>query len=105
MSATDPSGQDGHQEPRPRTHDWAGEADRRASIVSAETRRLENRLLAIGPMSREKLAESCGADHWRDGTFQEAVREGIRTGRLEELPMGWLKATLGHNGRSTPPPG
>jgi hypothetical protein len=101
MTASDPSGQ---EEPRKRSHDWGGEADRRAIIVSAETRRLENQLLAIGPMSREKLAESCGADHWRDGTFQEAVREGIRTGRIEEMPMGWLKATLGHNGRPAPPP-
>jgi len=93
MSATDPSGQ---EDPRPRTHDWAGEAERRATIVTAETRRLENQLLAIGPMSREKLAHSCGADHWRDGTFEEAVREGIRSGRLQEMPMGWLKATHGH---------
>ena len=33
-----------------------------------------------------------GADHWREGTFEGAVRAGIRSGRLRELPLGWLEA-------------
>lgn len=55
-------------------------------------RRLERRLLAIGPMPRQKLAESCGATRWREGTFEEAVQEGIRVGRIRQLPLGWLEA-------------
>ena len=46
-------------------------------------------------MSRQKLAEQRGG-HWRDGTFEEAVSEGIRTGRIAPLPLGWLKATHRH---------
>lgn len=64
----------------------------RATVVSAEMRRLEIQLLALGPMPRERLADQCHADRWHEGTFQEAVQQGLRTHRLQELPMGWLKA-------------
>lgn len=64
----------------------------RARVIAAEVRRLQLRLLAIGPMPRDKLAKSCGADHWREGTFEEAIREGVRLGALRQLPLGWVEA-------------
>lgn len=67
----------------------------RASVVAAEVTRLERRLRAIGPMHRQRLAEACGADRWREGTFEEAIREGVRLGRLRQLPLGWIEAQDG----------
>jgi hypothetical protein len=64
----------------------------RSLIVAAESRRLQRQLLAFGPMHRDRLAHTCGADRWREGTFEEAVLEGVRTGLLRQLPMGWLTA-------------
>jgi hypothetical protein len=43
-------------------------------------------------MPKDMLARATGAERWREGTFQEAVREGIRQGHLRELPLGWLAA-------------
>jgi hypothetical protein len=67
--------------------------DRHHATVSAEAARLERVLRGIGPMPKARLAHSCGAERWRDGTFQEAVREGLRAGRLRQLPLGWLEAS------------
>ncbi len=61
-------------------------------MIAAEVRRLERRLLAIGPMHRDKLAQSCGTERWREGTFEEAIEEGVRTGALRRLPLGWIEA-------------
>jgi hypothetical protein len=60
--------------------------------VAAELRRIERRLRAVGPMSREALAKSCCENTWRDGNVTEAVREGIRQHRLKRLPLGWIAA-------------
>lgn len=65
----------------------------RSRVIHAEMRRLQRRLLEYGPMPRERLAECCGAEHWREGTFEEAIREGVRTGKLKQLPLGWIEAT------------
>lgn len=71
-----------------------GAADRRhAAVVAAETRKLERCLNAIGPMPRKRLAEIARSREWRDGTFEEAVRRGIRLHELRELPLGWLAST------------
>ena len=35
------------------------------------------------------------ADRWREGTFEEAVSEGVRQGRLQWMPFHWLKAVRG----------
>jgi hypothetical protein len=67
-------------------------------VIAAEVRRLERRLLAIGPMPRDRLAESCGANRWREGTFEEAIREGVRLGTLRQLPLGWVEANTGTTG-------
>jgi hypothetical protein len=61
-----------------------------AAVVAAELRRIERQLRAVGPMPRRALAELCGEASWRDGNVTEAVREGIRQGRLKELPLGWV---------------
>ena len=64
-----------------------------AAVVAAETRRLQRHLRAYGPMHRARLAEISGSRDWREGTFEQAVKEGIRCGKLEQLPLGWLKGT------------
>ncbi len=64
----------------------------RARVIAAEVRRLERRLRAIGPMHRDTLAESCGTQRWREGTFEEAIQEGVRLGVLRRLPLGWIEA-------------
>jgi hypothetical protein len=43
-------------------------------------------------MPRKALAKTTRADRWREGSFEEAVREGIRQGRLRDLPLGWIEA-------------
>ncbi len=79
--------------PVPRSAPAPTQTNRRHALVVAEARRLERALLAFGPMRRDALAHSVEAHRWRDGTFQEAVREGLREGRLSRLPLGWLKAS------------
>jgi len=73
----------------------------RASVVAAEVARLERPLRAIGPMHRDRLAEACGAHRWREGTFEEAIREGVRLGRLRRLPLGWIEASDGASDSQT----
>lgn len=67
----------------------------RTTVVVAEVRRLQRRLQSIGPMHRDRLAQDCGADRWREGTFEEAIREGVRLGMLRQLPLGWVEAASG----------
>ena len=89
-----PHGQGANGQPRS-----AGDEDtHRATVIAAEVRRLQRQLLAIGPMPRHRLAERCGADRWREGTFEEAIHEGVRLGMLRELPLGWIEATIGPQG-------
>jgi len=73
--------------------------EHRALVLAAEVRRLQRWLLAIGPMPRHKLAEACAADRWREGTVEEAIRAGVRSGRLRELPLGWVEAINDASGR------
>ncbi len=72
--------------------------ERRRAAVSAEMRRLERQLLAVGPMPRAALAQGSTARRWRAGTFEEAVREGIRLGGISPLPLGWLEARAAPRG-------
>lgn len=74
----------------------------RTRVIQAEMRRLERRLLEYGPMPRQRLAQSCGAERWREGTFEEALKEGVRLGKLKSLPLGWVEATSLSPGN--PPP-
>lgn len=66
------------------THHW--------QVLDVEASRIARELRAIGPMTRQALAERCCAHHWRQGTFEAAVRHGIAAGRLQELPFGFLAA-------------
>ena len=68
---------------------------RHAAAVAAETRKLERNLREFGPMPKDRLADMAHADQWREGTFEEAVSEGVRQGRLEWMPFHWLKAVRG----------
>lgn len=77
----------------PRVSGTDPDRNHRHAVVMSETRRLERALRVFGPMRRDALADTVRADRWRDGTFQEAVREGLRRGTLTRLPLGWLKAT------------
>jgi hypothetical protein len=63
-----------------------------AAVVAAEVRRLQRELRAIGPMPRRSLAKASKVDRWREGAFEEAVRVGIRQGKLRELPLGWIES-------------
>jgi hypothetical protein len=90
MSTNGPLSHHQGADERPRSD--RGPDPHRATVIAAEVRRLERRLLAIGPMPRAKLAESCGAERWREGTFEEAIREGVRLGTLRQLPLGWIEA-------------
>ncbi len=65
--------------------------DRHRAMVAVEAQRLERTLRSIGPMPLDVLARTVDARHWREGTFQEAVREGVRQGRLRQLPLGWVE--------------
>lgn len=67
-----------------------GADSRHSAIVEAEVRRVERQLRAYGPMPRALLARRCREAAWRDGTLEEAVREGIRQRRLKQLPLGWI---------------
>lgn len=66
----------------------------RHQVVDAEIRRLVSALQAIGPMRRTTLARECRSSLWGLGTFQAAVLEGIRQGRIRALPFDFLAAEL-----------
>ncbi len=68
-------------------------ASRHQATVAAEARKLQKSLRAIGPLPRPVLARMTGADRWREGSFEEAVQEGVRQGTLKNLPLGWVEAT------------
>ena len=78
------------------------EVDRhRDRVVAAETHRLERELRTIAPMPRDKLAEICHTDRWTEGSLDQAVRAGVRTGKLRVLPLGWVAA--GDDRADSPP--
>jgi hypothetical protein len=86
-----------HQSQSYTSHGTEHPRDRRRhdAAVAAEIGKLERSLRELGPMPRERLADLAHADQWREGTFEEAVSEGVRQGRLEWMPFHWLKAVRG----------
>jgi len=68
---------------------------RHEAAIAAEISKLERNLRELGPMPSDRLATLAQADHWREGTFEEAVATGVRQGRLAWLPFHWLKAVRG----------
>jgi hypothetical protein len=81
------------QYPRHRQSEDAHHINRHRAALAVEIRRLERSLRIFGPMPRDRLAREARADRWREGTFEEAVQEGVRAGRLQRLPFGWIKVT------------
>lgn len=79
-------------ESHPFHHPQDADEPRHQAKVSAEIRRLETTLWSLGPMPTDTLAHVSHADQWREGSFEEALREGVRQGRLERMPFGWVKA-------------
>jgi hypothetical protein len=71
-------------------------------VVAAAVRRLARELELLGPMPRERLARLAGAAHWREATFDQAIREGIRLRKLRELPFGFVAAGEEVRARSGP---
>jgi hypothetical protein len=64
----------------------------RVTVGAAVIRVLEANLLFTGPMKRTKLARAVRADSRPHGTFDEAVRQAVRQGKIHELPRDWLTA-------------
>lgn len=63
-----------------------------AAIHSAEVRRLVRVLRALGPLPRASLGRISRARRWREGCFDVAVSQGIRSGQLRQLPFDFLAA-------------
>ena len=63
---------------------------RAAAVLAAEVRHLVGVLRDLGPLPRATLARAAGSAHWREGTFDAAVREGVRQGQLKELPFDFV---------------
>ena len=73
----------------PRNHASIVQAHR-AAVLDAEVRRIARQLSWCGPLQRDALARLCGASHWHEGSFDEAVRRGIAAGRLRRLPFDYI---------------
>jgi hypothetical protein len=67
-------------------------ARHRPTAVATEIRALEAQLLLVGPMKRPTLAQAVRADSWSVGTFDEAVAQAVREGKILELPLNWFRA-------------
>jgi hypothetical protein len=79
--------------PRHRPLEDIRDTERHRAALAVEIRRLERSLLLFGPMPKERLARAVRAERWREGTFEEAVQEGVRTGKLHRLPLEWVAIT------------
>jgi hypothetical protein len=55
------------------------------AVIQAEVRRLALALAPFGVLSREALRRQVGGDQWREGSFEQALNRGVRTGALEQL--------------------
>jgi len=78
----------------PPRHSW--NASRHSELVlGAEVRRLVRELDPLGPMPRAMLSRKCRASHWREGSFEAAVQEGLRSGALRRLPFGFIDVRRG----------
>jgi hypothetical protein len=62
------------------------------AIRSAEVARLVHALNSFGPLPRASLPRMSHAERWRAGSFEAAVGEAIRQGKLRELPSDFLAA-------------
>lgn len=65
----------------------------RPTTVATEIRALEAQLLLVEPMKRPMLAQAVRADSWSVGTFDEAVAQAVRQGKILGLPLNRFRAT------------
>jgi hypothetical protein len=66
---------------------WAEEHHR--ALLSADVRRLALALSPYGILHRDALAALVGAQEWREGAFEQALKEAVRQGVIERLPEGF----------------
>jgi len=81
-------------DPMPGAGGMARGSRREDAVLDAEVRRIFRELRYLGPMRRDVLARRCNAAEWKRGSFEDAVRQGVRRGHLRVLPLGFLAARL-----------
>jgi hypothetical protein len=59
-------------------------------VLSAEIRRIASELYSAGPMPRALLSRKCQPGRWSEGSFEAAVQEGVRQGKLRRLPFDFI---------------
>lgn len=65
-------------------------AAHQGAVLDAEVRRIARELRWCGPLKRAQLERLCGARHWHEGGFDQAVRRGLAAGELRKLPFDYL---------------
>lgn len=61
------------------------------AVVQAEARRLAQALRPYGVLHRDALERVAGAMRWRDGWFDTALAAAVKSGKIEEMPSGFLR--------------
>lgn len=56
------------------------------AVTEAEIRRLSRALAPFGVLGRDALRKEAGAEHWQEGSFEQAVAAAAREGRIQALP-------------------
>lgn len=74
------------------TDPHAREIAHEEAITHAEAHHLVLALAPFGVLDRAALARECGHVHWKDGSFDQALRRAIDEGAIEELPGGFYRA-------------
>jgi len=84
------------------SEDEPSRRDHGAAVMDAEVRLLADELAKFGTLTRDDLARRVDAHLWREGTFDGALRQGVKTGRLVLLPgdlVELARTTSGSRGR------
>ena len=53
--------------------------------LDAEVHELERALRGYGILTRNRLAEICGAEHWRESLFNSALAAAVARGSIVKL--------------------
>ena len=59
------------------------------AIIQAEVGRLVHAIRPFGMLHRDTLARAAGAEHWRKGRLDLALRTAVEQGRLEKRPLDY----------------
>ncbi len=62
------------------------------AVIQAEVGRLVHAIRPFGMLHRDTLARAAGAEHWRKGRLDLALRAAVEQGRLEKRPLGYYCA-------------